>query len=313
MADVTLEALLRRGARSRRPTAFRRTRSSPTRPCYDDAERDWQGVLGRAGARAPRLVRGVGHDPRVGPAVREVVRRRQAERRVQLPRPPRRRRPRRPGRVPLGGRAGRHPRRSPTPSCSTSRAAPPTRCKALGVEKGDRVAIYIGHGARAAGRDARVRRGSAPRTRSCSAASPPTRCATASTTPRPRCSSPATARGGAAASCRSRRSPTRRSPRRRRSRRARAAAHRATTSRCRTAATSGGTTLVAGAVRRVPARADGRRGPALHPLHVGTTGKPKGIMHTTGGYLTQVAYTHKYVFDLHPDTDVYWCTADSAG
>ncbi len=42
----------------------------------------------------------------------------------------------------------------------------------------------------------------------------------------------------------------------------------------------------------------------------GTTGKPKGIKHTTGGYLTQVAYTHKYVFDLKPDTDVYWCTAD---
>ncbi len=42
----------------------------------------------------------------------------------------------------------------------------------------------------------------------------------------------------------------------------------------------------------------------------GTTGKPKGIMHTTGGYLTQVAYTHRYVFDLHPETDVFWCTAD---
>jgi acetyl-CoA synthetase len=42
----------------------------------------------------------------------------------------------------------------------------------------------------------------------------------------------------------------------------------------------------------------------------GTTGKPKGIMHTTGGYLTQVAFTHKYVFDLHPETDIYWCTAD---
>lgn len=42
----------------------------------------------------------------------------------------------------------------------------------------------------------------------------------------------------------------------------------------------------------------------------GTTGKPKGIMHTTGGYLTQCAFTHKYVFDLHPATDVYWCTAD---
>jgi acetyl-CoA synthetase len=42
----------------------------------------------------------------------------------------------------------------------------------------------------------------------------------------------------------------------------------------------------------------------------GTTGQPKGIMHASGGYLTQVAFTHKYVFDLHPDTDVYWCTAD---
>ncbi len=42
----------------------------------------------------------------------------------------------------------------------------------------------------------------------------------------------------------------------------------------------------------------------------GTTGRPKGIMHTTGGYLTQVAFTHRYVFDLHPETDVYWCTAD---
>jgi acetyl-CoA synthetase len=42
----------------------------------------------------------------------------------------------------------------------------------------------------------------------------------------------------------------------------------------------------------------------------GTTAKPKGIMHTTGGYLTQVAYTHKYVFDLKPESDVYWCAAD---
>ncbi len=42
----------------------------------------------------------------------------------------------------------------------------------------------------------------------------------------------------------------------------------------------------------------------------GTTGKPKGILHSSGGYLTQAAYTHKNVFDLHADTDVYWCTAD---
>jgi acetyl-CoA synthetase len=42
----------------------------------------------------------------------------------------------------------------------------------------------------------------------------------------------------------------------------------------------------------------------------GTTAKPKGIMHTTGGYLTQVAFTHQAVFDLHPEDDVYWCAAD---
>ncbi|MBV9003162.1 MAG: acetate--CoA ligase, partial [Solirubrobacterales bacterium] len=53
---------------------------------------------------------------------------------------------------------------------------------------------------------------------------------------------------------------------------------------------------------------------AEHPLYVlytsGSTGKPKGVLHTTGGYLTGVASTHRYVFDLHPDEDVYWCSAD---
>ena len=54
--------------------------------------------------------------------------------------------------------------------------------------------------------------------------------------------------------------------------------------------------------------------PAEHPLFIlytsGTTGTPKGIFHTTGGYLTQTAYTAKMVLDLKPGRDVYWCTAD---
>jgi acetyl-CoA synthetase len=53
---------------------------------------------------------------------------------------------------------------------------------------------------------------------------------------------------------------------------------------------------------------------AEHPLYIlytsGSTAKPKGILHTTGGYLTGVACTHKYVFDLKPESDVYWCAAD---
>ncbi|MEV8135877.1 acetate--CoA ligase [Microbacterium aurantiacum] len=67
----------------------------------------------------------------------------------------------------------------------------------------------------------------------------------------------------------------------------------------------------------VPAAApthEARPFPAETPLFIlytsGTTGKPKGILHTSGGYLTQAAFTNRVVHDIHPETDVYWCTAD---
>ncbi|MEE3065316.1 MAG: acetate--CoA ligase [Actinomycetota bacterium] len=67
-------------------------------------------------------------------------------------------------------------------------------------------------------------------------------------------------------------------------------------------------------VDRAPAQHTAAPFDAEHPLFLlytsGTTGKPKGIMHTSGGYLTQASYTHYNVFDIKPDRDVFWCTAD---
>ena len=251
------------------------------------------GVLGQAG-RAADLGAEVDRGPRlVGQAVREVVHRRQAQRRLQLRRPARRGRPRRPGRLPLGGRA-----RDDTRTITYAELKDEV-CKAanalieLGVQTGDRVAIYMPM---------------IPETVIAMLA-----CA--------RLGAPHTVVFGGFSSHRAVRPHHRLRRARGDHRRRRLPARRAVGAQAggrRGAAEVSGrraSVLVVQAHRagrRVDRRARrlvarprrqavdrARRYEAFdaeHPLYVmytsGTTGKPKGILHTSGGYLTQVAYTH---------------------
>ncbi len=82
------------------------------------------------------------------------------------------------------------------------------------------------------------------------------------------------------------------------------------TSSCKKAATTGGTSWSSRQAVHSPAEAMDSEDLLFLLYTSGTTARPKGIMHTTGGYLTQVAFTHRTVFDLKPESDVYWCAAD---
>ena len=216
-------------------------------------------------------------------------------------------------RIDLGGRAGRRARRSRTASCTREVVRAPTRSKALGVEAGDRVAIYMGMvpeaavamlacariGAHAHGRLRRLHgRGAArshQRLRGQGAHHRRTAAGAAASRP---------AEGERRRGARADADASRRSSSLRRTGRPRVADEggpRRLVGR-RSIAASGAADVRAGRARR--------RAPALHPLHLGhRPGSPRASCTRPAGYLVGAHVTTKYVFDLRDD-DIYWCTAD---
>ena len=309
MSD-TIESLLAEGRTFPPPEDFKKSARVTGTDVYDEAERRLRGLLGPPGRRAPRLVEGLGHDPRVGPAVREVVRRRQAQRRrttASTATSP----PATATRSRTTGRASRAtPGRSPTPSCSTTSAVSRTRSRSSASARATASTIYLGMVPElpmALLACARI----GARTRSCSAASRPTRCATASTTPRPRCSitgDGAWRRGNVCPAEGDRRRRGRRVPVDREG--ARAAAHRERRRRWTDGRDVWWHDLVPAQSTDCPPEPMDAED-LLYLLYTsGTTGEAQGH-HAHDRRLPHPGRVHApHVFDLHPDDDVYWCAAD---
>ena len=244
---------------------------------------------------------------------------------LQLPRPPRGRRPGRQGGLPLGGRAGRHPHHHLRRAAGRGVRGSPTSCKGLGVRRGDRVAIYMPMIPELpVAMLACTRIGAAHSVVFGGFSSDALRDRINDAEARV----VVTADGG-----------WRRGPgggpegqrRRGRGRDARASStwwwSRRTGDDGRRARRHdrGAGPLVARADDGEDPAAGGAPADTCEPEHMeaedllfilytsGTTAKPKGIMHTTGGYLTQVAYTHRAVFDLHPDATSTGARPTSAG
>ena len=179
----------------------------------------------------------------------------------------------------------------------------------LGVAAGDRVAIYMPMIPQAVVAMLACARIGAPHSVIFGGFSAEA-CAAASTTRRRKWSSPATGSSDAGPPCRSNRPWTKRSSTARRWRRCLWSGAPATRCSGTRAATSGGTMWSRRPVtstrrnRSTPSTRCSSCTPRARPE------RPRGILHTSGGYLTQVSYTHGNVFDLKPETDVYWCTAD---
>ena len=260
-----------------------------------------RGLVEAPGDRAARLGRGAERRARrLQPALLQVVRRRQDQRLLQLPRPPRRGGPRRSRRLPLARRGGRGARRHLRRAAGRY-AALRQRVEGPRRRQGRRGRDLPADDPRGRRRDAGDCAGSGRCTTSSSAASRPKRCASGWSSPRRRRWSPSTAPAARARWRRSSRRSTSSWGTWRRWRRSSSSATPASIARCARGATASTTSCCEAADAECPAEPLDAEQPLFILYTSGSTAKPKGILHTTGGYLTGVAATHRYVFDLKPE------------